>query len=122
MRFDEQTMAGNVQQSVINRFAAGRAAVFAMTVLMLAASGAASSQSMYKYRGDDGEWIYSDRPPDEEAMVEVRDLEVSKSTGNVDVTHGFVGQSVELIAHNGFYAPVELTLDDVVTIYENAYT
>jgi len=86
-------------------------AVFAMATLMLAVSGVASSQSMYKYRGDDGEWIYSDRPPDEEAMVEVRDLEISKSVGTIDVTHGFVGQSVELTAHNEFYAPVEMTLE-----------
>jgi murein DD-endopeptidase MepM/ murein hydrolase activator NlpD len=111
MRFDEQTMAGDVQQSVISRSAAGRVAIFAAAALMLVVSGVASSQSMYKYRGDDGEWIYSDRPPDEEAMVEVRDLEVSKSVGIVDVTHEFVGQSVELTAHNELYAPVELTLE-----------
>lgn len=110
MRFDEQTMAGNVQQSDTSRSAAGRVAIFAIAALTLVVSGVASSQSMYKYRGDDGEWIYSDRPPDDEAMVEVRDLEVSKSVGTVDVTHGFVGQSVELTAHNEFYAPVELTL------------
>lgn len=110
MRFDEQTMAGNVQQSVISRSATGRVAILASAALMLVVSGVASSQSMYKYRGDDGEWIYSDRPPDDEAMIEVRDLEVSKSVGTVDVTHGFVGQSVELTAHNEFYAPVELTL------------
>ncbi len=111
MRFDEQTMAGNDQQSVISRSAAGRVAIFALAALMLVVSGVASSQSMYKYRGDDGEWIYSDRPPDEEAMVEVRDLEVSNSVGIVDVTHEFVGQSVELTAHNELYAPVELTLE-----------
>jgi murein DD-endopeptidase MepM/ murein hydrolase activator NlpD len=110
MRFDEQTMSGNVQQSVISRSTAGRVAIFAMAALMLLVSGVASSQSMYKFRGDDGEWIYSDRPPDDEATVEVRDLEVSQSVGTVDVTHGFVGQSVELTAHNEFYAPVELTL------------
>ena len=37
-------------------------------VLLLAAlltCGLATAQTLYKYRGDDGEWIYSDRPPDD---------------------------------------------------------
>ncbi len=36
-------------------------------VLLLAAGGHGSAQSLYKYRGTDGEWIYSDRPPDDGA-------------------------------------------------------
>jgi murein DD-endopeptidase MepM/ murein hydrolase activator NlpD len=111
MKFDGQTMAGDVRQSVFNRTTRGRLAAFAVAVFMFAASGIASAQSMYKYRGDDGEWIYADRPPDQEAMVEVRDLEISKAVGTIDVTHGFVGQSVELTAHNEFYAAVEMTLE-----------
>ena len=36
---------------------------------------AASAQALYKYRGDDGEWIYSDRPPDDgQAIAEIRSL------------------------------------------------
>ncbi len=111
MKFDGQIMAGDVRQSVLSRTAISSAAALLAAVFMLAAGGIASAQSMYKYRGDDGEWIYADRPPDEEAMVEVRDLEISKAVGTIDVTHGFVGQSVELTAYNGFYAAVELTLD-----------
>ncbi len=111
MRFDGQTMAGDVRQSVSSRTATSRAAALVVAVFMLAASGAASAQSMYKYRGNDGEWIYADRPPDQEAMVEVRDLEISRSVGILDVTHSFVGQSVELTARNDFYAAVELTLE-----------
>jgi murein DD-endopeptidase MepM/ murein hydrolase activator NlpD len=87
----------------------GRAVTLVVAALMMAATAAA--QSMYKYRGDDGEWIYADRPPDDAAMVEMRDLEVSRSVGTIDVTHQFVGQSVELIAQNEFFAAVELTLE-----------
>lgn len=111
MKFDGQMMAGDVRQSVSNRTTRGRLAAFAVAVFMFAASGIASAQSMYKYLGDDGEWIYADRPPDQEAMVEVRDLEISRAVGSIDVKHGFVGQSVELTAHNEFYAAVEMTLE-----------
>ena len=40
-------------------------------VAFLAAT--ASAQTLYKYRGDDGEWIYSDRPPDEGEAQEDRE-------------------------------------------------
>jgi hypothetical protein len=33
------------------------------------------AQSMYKYRGPDGEWIYTDRAPEASETVEVRDLQ-----------------------------------------------
>lgn len=80
-------------------------------VLLLASSGFASAQSLYKYRGDDGEWIYSDRPPDDDTLVEVRQLEGAPKDGaEVDVTHEFAGRTVQLIAHNQSYVPVELVV------------
>jgi len=66
---------------------------------------------LYKYRGEDGEWIYADRPPDDGSMAEVRALETREPEGEIAVTYGFVGQSVELVAHNKFFAPIELTLE-----------
>jgi murein DD-endopeptidase MepM/ murein hydrolase activator NlpD len=80
-------------------------------VLLLASSGFASAQSLYKYRGADGEWIYSDRPPDDDTLVEVRQLEGAPKDGaEVDVTHEFAGRTVQLIAHNQSYVPVELVV------------
>ena len=66
---------------------------------------------MYKYRGDDGEWIYADRPPDDGSLAEVRDVEVRDDEGTLNVTYGFEDRSVILTASNGFYAPVELKLE-----------
>ena len=77
------------------------------------AAGLTVADELYKYRGADGEWIYSDRPPDDERVVEIRQLEGAAQDGpEVRVTHGFEGRTVELVAHNQSYAPVEL----VVTI------
>jgi len=79
-------------------------------VLLLSTGGFSSAQSLYKYRGENGEWIYSDRPPDDGSMVEIRRLETSEPETEVSVTHSFEGRTVELIAHNESYAPVELSL------------
>jgi murein DD-endopeptidase MepM/ murein hydrolase activator NlpD len=86
--------------------------LFVAIVLLLAAGGFASAQSLYKYRGDDGEWIYSDRPPDDDILVEIRQLEGSaQDSPEIDVTHEFVGRAVELVAHNESYAPIELVVN-----------
>jgi len=79
-------------------------------VALLSFSGFSSAQPLYKYRGVDGEWIYADRPPDNGGMVEIRQLESEEAEKEISVTHGFEGRTVELIAHNTSYAPVELVL------------
>ena len=35
----------------------------AVMVLALVASAGTAAQTLYKYRGENGEWIYADRPP-----------------------------------------------------------
>ncbi len=65
---------------------------------------------MYKYRGDDGEWIYSDRPPDEGQTVEVRSFDAKPAKGTVTVTKELVGDNLQIRAHNGLHAPVEVAL------------
>jgi murein DD-endopeptidase MepM/ murein hydrolase activator NlpD len=77
-------------------------------VLLLAGSFSAADE-LYKYRGPDGEWIYSDRPPDDERVVEIRQFEGVTTDGpDVSVTHTIEGRAVELVAHNQSYAPVEM--------------
>ena len=68
------------------------------------------AQSLYKYRGENGEWIYADRPPDNGKVDEVRDLGPRRTTGEVKVIHEVSGNSVLMIARNPYYAPVELEL------------
>ena len=72
----------------------------------------ASAQTLYKYRGDNGEWIFSDRPPnDGEDVAETRNLRTGEVRGTVSVTSRAVSGGVELVANNRFYAPVELSIE-----------
>jgi murein DD-endopeptidase MepM/ murein hydrolase activator NlpD len=83
--------------------------LFALLGCVLA--GAASAQALYKYRGDDGEWIYSDRPPDDgKAVAEVRSLTPTSPKSGVKIDYDIEGDTVRLVATNEYFAPVELAL------------
>jgi hypothetical protein len=102
-------MVGNDRRLVPDSSAGfGSRALLIASVLLLAVAGLASAQSLYKYRGPDGEWIYSDRPPANGSAVEIRQLAKGDVETEVTVTHGFEGRTVELTAHNLSYAPVEI--------------
>lgn len=94
----------------------GRSSVFAtslilpITVLALLSVSYAYAQTMYKYRGDNGEWIYTDRKPVETKKVEVRELEATFVKPEFSVTHDVLGTDIEFVAHNEFHAPVEVRL------------
>jgi len=81
-------------------------------VVFLAAAlpaAATAGDSLYKYRGDDGQWVYTDRRPAAAQDVEVRPLASSAEDGLVirrrETDNGF-----EVIAENRRYVPVELVL------------
>ncbi len=82
-----------------------------LAVVALTVAFAAPAQTLYKYQGENGEWIFSDRPPDDQDVEETRDLESSNVNGSVIVSHSVVGNAIEIVASNGFYAPIELTID-----------
>jgi murein DD-endopeptidase MepM/ murein hydrolase activator NlpD len=83
--------------------------LFALLGCVLA--GAASAQALYKYRGDDGEWIYSDRPPDDgKAIAEVRSLTPTSPKSGIRIDYDIEGDTVRLVATNEYFAPVELAL------------
>ncbi len=73
---------------------------------------------MYKYRGDNGEWIFSDRPPDEGQSTEVLNLGSQVSKGELTVTSTFTGDAVRFVANNRFHAPMEvaLVIDDIAGV------
>jgi len=73
-------------------------------------AGFAGAQSMYKYRGESGEWIYTDRPPERQDVTEVRELETGAGLSGFSVTDRYDGAAIEVIADNRFYAPVEVAL------------
>ncbi len=86
-----------------------------LIALLVALCSPAGSQELYKYQDENGTWVFSDRPPNDGQLVESRELEKSSTDAIVDVTHNFEGTTVDLIARNDFFAPVELRLE-IVTI------
>ena len=76
----------------------------------LLASGIASAQTMYKYRGADGEWMYTDRPPEDGQRAEVRSISPRVSKGELTITNSFTGRAIRFVARNRFYAPMEVGL------------
>ncbi len=82
----------------------------ALATLALCAMGVAHGQSLYKYRGDNGEWIYTDRPPANGQAAEVRTIKSRSTRAEVSVTHRLSGNNIVLEANNSFFAPVEIAL------------
>lgn len=85
-----------------------RAAV--ATVLLIALAAAAAAQTLYRYKGEDGEWIYADRPPDDGQVEEVRELRRSSDNGTVRADVRAEGQAMHVVVGNDLYAPIELRL------------
>ncbi len=81
-----------------------------LVAVVLAASGIAHGQSLYKYRDDNGEWVYADRPPAGSEVVEVRRLSVGPTRSTVTVSHELAGNDLRVTAHNSFHVPVEVAL------------
>ncbi len=96
-------MAGSARPSAPDRLAIWYLPAL-LIALVLALSSIAGAQELYKYRGDNGEWIFSDRPPEDGQEVELRGRSQTFVDATVTVSHSFTGTSVELIAHNDFYA------------------
>jgi murein DD-endopeptidase MepM/ murein hydrolase activator NlpD len=81
-----------------------------LAVPLLCLCGASPAQSLYKYRGPDGDWVYSDRAPPDDKVVEVRELPGVSVSPRVTVTHRFADGRIQVMARNDYYAPVELIL------------
>ena len=99
-------MAGSAGQSVKRRYKG--LPIVALALITVANSG--FTQALYKYRGPDGEWIYTDRAPQEETPVEIRELPLGMTDPRVTVYHEFTNGNFNLIARNEYYAPVEVIL------------
>jgi len=90
---------------------AGRNTGLLLLAFALTLAFTASAQTLYKYQGENGEWIFSDRPPDDQDVAETRDLESGDVKGALNVSHSVVGKFIQIVANNEFHAPVELTVD-----------
>jgi murein DD-endopeptidase MepM/ murein hydrolase activator NlpD len=83
------------------------AGVWVMTTF---ATSLAVAQSLYKYRGADGEWIFTDRPPDDGQVDEVRALNRPAADRQVRVEAQESASQLRFYASNPYHAPVELAL------------
>lgn len=77
--------------------------------LLLAA--ALPAQELYKFRGENGEWEFSDRKPDASIESETRELARGASKPAVRVFYQNADGEIRLFASNDFYAPVQIVLE-----------
>ena len=101
-------MAGGEQTLVHRRYHTLQSALLLAVLVMC---GAADAQTVYKYRGENGEWIFSDRRPPDERKVETRSISPRAERGDLKVTHEFTGDGLVFTARNRYYAPMELALE-----------
>lgn len=109
MKSDAQIMDGGGPQLVHDAKMTRYGLVLLLSIFVVI--NAARAQELYKYRGADGEWIYSDRAPEDGGVVEKRELKPTGSKPEVIITQQIVGRVFRLTANNQFYAPVEITLN-----------
>ena len=120
MRFEEQVKAGSalrlVRECRSGKVINGTHLTFVIAVLIF--SGAASGQALYKYQDENGNWIYTDRPPSDEQSAEIRDLPTGAKPPTVTVTTRLVNREFQFVARNDYYAPVEvvLALDELTNV------
>ncbi len=79
-------------------------------ILTILCFGSAAAQSLYKYKGENGEWVFTDRPVDGNQIAEVRNLAASSPQAKFSVSHRVVDGSVEVLASNPLHVPVEIML------------
>ena len=120
MKFEKQIKAGNARKLAngfpVNRRTSGIRLTLAVTVLFL--TGAAYGQALYKYQDENGDWIYTDRPPPKEQTVEIREPPTGAKPPTVTIGTRLVDGEFQFVAINEFYAPVEvvLALDELTNV------
>ena len=80
--------------------------------LVCVIASAALAQSLYRYRDENGNWVYTDRKPDAAvADVEERPLAGTAITPpEIKVLRRAVEDHVELVADNGCFCPAEVAV------------
>lgn len=109
MKFVVRKKVGYAPQLVPDRRV--QASITVLGVMMFLMAGLLSAQSMYKYRGDNGEWIYADRPQDDRQALPVRDLGARSGASRITVTNELLGRTMVVSASNDFNVPVQMALD-----------
>ncbi len=81
-----------------------------MALAFVIGCGPVLAQTLYKYQGSDGEWIYTDRPPPGKQAAETRQLDKGAAEPQLTVIDRQYDGQVSLVAQNEFYSPVEVVV------------
>ncbi|NNF66487.1 MAG: M23 family metallopeptidase [Gammaproteobacteria bacterium] len=85
-----------------------------MLTLLLALTGLAAAQSIYRYQDDDGRWHYTDRPPKDGRKAAVNVVTSVNLDPKVIVTREKARDgSTAIFADNQYHGPVEFELEIV---------
>jgi len=84
---------------------------FVLALAVVTAFGTAVAQSLYKYRGPDGEWVFTDRDPGGGQDIEVRELSRGAEDPRVSLYYQVVGTEIQLYGRNEFHAPVQVGVE-----------
>lgn len=68
------------------------------------------SQSLYKYRGPGGEWVFTDRRPAQAQETEVRELSRGERDPRVSVFYRIDGDEILLFGRNDYHAPAQVAI------------
>lgn len=80
------------------------------SLAMLALAGAVCAQGLFKYRDAEGNWVFTDRRPDDGRAVEELPLADPVSVPEITVTRRLLDERVELVATNDCFCPAEIAL------------
>lgn len=83
----------------------------ALLLVAVALGSVVSAQALYKYRGSDGEWVFTDRRPETATEIEVRDLARGQPDARVSVTYRLDGSVIRLFGRNEYHAPAQIDID-----------
>lgn len=86
-----------------------RLRVFITAALILTGS-TVFAQAMYKYKDENGEWIFTDRPPPQEQVAEILDLPTGSEKPTVSVTTRLFDRQISFNARNNYAVPVEVVI------------
>ncbi len=85
-------------------------AIVAACVYVVAGPAALRAQGLYKYRDDAGNWVYTDRKPDDGRDVEQMPLVESMSFPEVRISQRQAGAHIEIVADNACFCPAEVAV------------
>jgi murein DD-endopeptidase MepM/ murein hydrolase activator NlpD len=86
-----------------------RQVLLSLTVLI---AGTVIAQNLYRYRDEQGNWVYTDRKPDAVREVEVEQLPMAEASTppEIKVLRRTVDDRVELVADNACFCPAEVAV------------